>query len=98
MQKFVYAVLAASVAGAALAQHPARPDPAAAKTRVPVRTYESAFKDYRSYAEPEVARWRELNEQAGRLGGHVGQVPQQPGTSSKPGAKPPAPAGHGAHK
>jgi hypothetical protein len=90
--------LAACFAGNAAAQMPARPDPADPKAAVPARPYESAFKDYRPYADPEVARWRQSNEETGRLGGHVGHLPRETGTTAKPGAKPPGPASHGGHK
>lgn len=90
--------LAAMLAGSAAAQTAARLDPADPKAAVPVRPYESAFKDYRPYVEPEIARWREVNEEVARLAGHMGHVPQQPGTAAKPGAKSPAKGGHGGHK
>jgi hypothetical protein len=90
------AVLAASSAGA---QTPARPDPADPKAGGAARpAYESAFKGYRPYEDPELARWRDSNEQAGRLGGHVGHAPQPAGDKQKPDAKPHAPGAHGGHK
>jgi hypothetical protein len=90
------AVLAASSAGA---QAPARPDPSDPKAGGTDRTaYESAFKGYRPYGDPEVARWRDSNEQAGRLGGHGGHLPQAPAAGGKPEAKPQAPRTHGGHK
>lgn len=98
MLKTIFFTLAACVAASAAAQTPARPDPADPKTVVPVRPYESPFKDYRPYTDPEVGRWRQSNEEMGRLGGHMGHVPRESGTATRPGAKPPAPAGHGAHK
>ena len=85
-------------AGSATAQNLARPDPADPKVTVLARPYESSFKDYRPYVDPEVARWRQSNEEMGRLGGHVGHVPRDTGSITKPGEKPPAPTGHGAHK
>ena len=104
MFKILCIALAVCAAGNAAAQTNARPDPADPKAAVPVRTYESAFKDYRPYADPDVARWRQSNEEMGRLGGHVGHVgnvghaPRETGATAKPGTKPPAPAGHGGHK
>lgn len=85
----------ALAAGAALAQ--ARPDPSDPKAAVKDRPYESAFKDYRPYRDSEAGRWREANEEVGRLGGHQGHVPQAP-SSAKPGAKPPAGGAHGSHR
>lgn len=90
--------LAACFAVSAAAQAPARPDPAEPKSATLVRPYESAFKGYRPYVDPEIARWREVNDEVGKLKGHVGHVPQQPGAVAKPAAKPPAQGGHGAHK
>jgi len=98
MSKIFCIALAVCAAGSAAAQTTARPDPADPKAAVPARAYESAFKDYRPYADPNVARWRQSNEEMGRLGGHVGHVPRETGATAKPGAKQPAPAGHGGHK
>jgi hypothetical protein len=98
MLKTTCIALAACFAGSAAAQSTARPDPADPKAATPARPYESSFKDYRPYVEPDVARWRESNEEMGRLGGHIGHVPRESGAATKPGAKPPAADGHGAHK
>ena len=98
MLKTLCFTLAACVAGSVAAQTPARPDPADPKVAVSVQPYESAFKDYQPYVEPEVARWRETNEEMGRLGGHVGHVPKSPDAAAKPAAKAPAQSGHGGHK
>ena len=97
MLKTACFTLAAIVAGSTAAQIPARPDPADPKVAVPARPYESAFKDYRRYADPEVARWRQSNDDMGRLGGHMGHLPRETGPT-QPGAKPPAPPSHGGHK
>ena len=98
MLKTICLSLATCFAGSAAAQNPAQPDPADAKTSVPARPYESAFKDYRPYADAEVVRWREINEEMGRLGGHVGHLPKSPDATTKPAAKAPAHSGHGGHK
>lgn len=90
--------LAACFAGSASAQHPARPDSADPKASAPLRPYVSAFEGYRPYVDPEIARWRDVNDEVGKLKGHVGHVPQQPGAVAKPAAKPPAQGGHGGHK
>ena len=90
-------VLAALAAGAAGAQSSARPDPADPKAGVPSRPYESAFRDYRPYVDADLSRWRESNEEMGRLGGHVGHVPGSvpPRGAAPQPAKPPAHASHG---
>ena len=98
MHRTTLFALSACFAGSAAAQTATRPDPADPKAAVPARTYESVFKDYRPYADPEIVRWRQANDDMGRLGGHVGHVPRESGPTVKPGAKPPAPAGHGGHK
>ena len=89
--------LAATFAGVAGAQAPVRPDPADPKAAVPVQRYDSAFETYRRYADPELARWREANEEVSRLGGHLGHAPQ-PTQRGKPAPKPAARPGHGGHK
>ncbi len=98
MLKATCFVLAAILAGSAAAQTAARPDAADPKAAAPAQPYESAFKGYKPYIDSDIARWREVNEDVGRLNGHVGHVPRQSGPAANPGAKPPAPTGHGAHK
>lgn len=84
-----------AVATTAVAQTAPRPDPADPKQGAPAApAYEPAFRDYRPYADPEVGRWRQVNDEVGRLGGHSGHVPRKPEAA----AKPPAPASHGSHK
>ena len=97
MQQIIAVALAMSAAGSAVAQQAARQDPADTKAPVPSYRYESAFKDYRPYGDPQVARWRELNEEASRLGGHMGHV-AKPGEKGKPGSKSAPQQGHGGHK
>ena len=91
-------MLALCFVGSAAAQTAARPSPAEPKAAAPAPAYESAFKDYRPYIDPDIARWREVNDEVGRLKGHVGHAPQQPAMAGKPAAKPPAQSSHGAHK
>ncbi len=98
MFKRIAISLAAMIAGSAVAQLSVRPDPADPKAGPPVRPFESAFKDYRPYVDPDVARWRDVNYEVGRLNGHIGHVPQQHGAASKPGAKPTAQSGDGGRK
>jgi hypothetical protein len=98
MNKSFAFALAATFAASAAAQAPARPDPAEPKAAKAAPRYESAFTGYRPYVDPEVARWREVNDEVGRLNGHLGHVPEQASGVAKPAAKPPAQGGHGAHK
>lgn len=92
MRKIVFGLLASVAAGAAHAQSSARPDPTDPKASVPGVQYRSAFSEYQSYREPEIEKWREVNDQMKDLGGHKGHV-------AKPAAKAPAkpePASEGA--
>lgn len=87
MLKTICFTLVACVASSAAAQTAARPDPADPKAAVPARPYEPAFRDYRPYVDAEIARWRQSNEEMGRLGGHVGHVPKVQGATVKPAAQ-----------
>ena len=71
--------LAALAAGNAGAQSAVRPDPADPAVRVPETTYRSAFEDYRKHELSRQTPWREANDQAGRIGGHVGILRDQSG-------------------
>ena len=71
MYKSVCLALAVATAGAAAAQEK-RPDPKDPKAKAPPVEYRSAFEGYRPHAEPEIAPWRALNEEVGRVGGHLG--------------------------
>lgn len=68
------------------------------KAPAPRASYQSAFEGYRPYVDPESAPWRQVNDEVGRLKGHVGHAPKPPAGAVKPAAKPTAPSGHGAHK
>lgn len=98
MLKTISFLLAAMVTVSAAAQNAARPDPADSRASVSAPPYESALKDYRPFVETEVARWREVNAEVGRLGGHVGHVPRETGATTKSGAKPSAPTANGGRK
>lgn len=81
----------AAAAASANAQHPA--DPAAP---APAVKYESAFADYRPHREEKPAPWREVNDEVGRIGGHVGMFRSSggraaPGQPQPPRAKPAQP-------
>src|SRR5688572_3436723 len=92
-----FAAVAAACAAAALAQEPTG--------RL---EYRSAFAGYRSFEEPEARNWRDANEEARMLGGHVGQMKSASPTSSQgqdksrptlqaPPAKPRPAEGHRGH-
>ena len=50
------------------------PAPANASALVPPTLYNSAFTGYQRYREQAPVPWRELNDQVGQTGGHVGIV------------------------
>ena len=99
--------LLALAAGAASAQSDARPDPLDPRAWVPAVDYRSTLTTYLPYRDPSLASWREMNEQVGRLGGHVGHTDAGrtgAGKASIPAAKPaagspkPPSSGHGSHR
>jgi len=61
--------------------------------------YQSAFSDYRSFAEIEITSWKRANSDAANLGGHMGQMkqgappPMHPMSTTMPPLPPAAPAG-----
>jgi hypothetical protein len=90
MQRHVAVSLLALIAGSATAQSPARTDPTDAAKRSPAAVYDSAFTGYRPHIDPELAPWREVNDEMARLGGHVGHVPGSAPPRAASPAKPPA--------
>jgi hypothetical protein len=68
---------------------------------VPEVRYDSAFSDYVPYREPSLATWRKVNDEVGRVGGHVGMFGGGHGghaggkTALKPGPDERAKAGEG---
>jgi hypothetical protein len=70
-------LLAALAAGTATAQIPTRPDPADPAARVPAPTYRSVFEGFRRLEETPRAGWREANDEAARIGGHLGILRDQ---------------------
>lgn len=68
---FAFAALAA-IAPHAVAQQAAHPHPADPAAKTPPVKYESAFTGYVPYREGKIEQWRDLNDEVGRVGGHVG--------------------------
>lgn len=89
--KQLFAVAAVAAAATAAAQEPRRPDPANPAAAAPAVRYQSPFEGYRSLADDKPADWRQSNDEAGRLGGHAGQVPGS--VPPRPAAQSAAPAG-----
>jgi hypothetical protein len=77
MKHVLWYLLAALAAGTATAQAPARPDPADSAARAPAPTYRSAFESFRRLEEAPRRDWREANEEAARIGGHIGILREQ---------------------
>jgi hypothetical protein len=69
--------LAALVAGTASAQTEKRPDPADPEARAPAPAYRSAFEGFRRIEQEQHTTWREANQEAARIGGHVGILREQ---------------------
>lgn len=70
--------LAALTAGAAAsAQTGVRPDPADPEARTPAPVYRSAFEGFRRVEDAPRPNWREANEEAARIGGHIGILREQ---------------------
>ncbi len=93
MQVRTLCALAMSVAGAAVAQNAPQTDPRDPKASAQPAEYRSAFADYRPYKEPEIADWRALNDEVGRVGGHLG-IARGKKEAGKDKPKPPT---HGMH-
>ena len=96
---FIAVIALAAHAPLAAAQPAAdRHDPADPAAPAPAFQYESAFKGYRSYRETPLAPWREVNDEAARVGGHLGIFRAGPAASgaSRGGAQSPHP-GTGQH-
>lgn len=56
----------------AAAQQPANANPADPQAAVPAARHESAFAGYRQMRDEKPAPWREVNDEVGRVGGHLG--------------------------
>lgn len=83
-----------AVATTAVAQTAPQRDPADPKQGASAApAHESVLRDYRPYTDPEVGRWRQRNDEVGRLGGHMGHLPHKPEAAQKP-----ATPSHGSHK
>jgi hypothetical protein len=56
----------------AAAQQTERKHPADPSATAPAPTYESAFAGYQPLGAEKPGPWRELNDEVGRAGGHIG--------------------------
>ena len=71
-----------------------RLDPADPRAAVPALQYQSAFAGYRSYHEPKLGAWRELNEAVGKHSVAPPSAGQPPAAVEVNAQKPAAPHGH----
>ncbi len=72
MKPYLAFAALAAVAPHAAAQQGTHPHPADPAAKTPAVKYESAFTGYVPYREEKIAPWRDLNDEVGRVGGHVG--------------------------
>ena len=82
--RFKFALHAALLLGSlpvAAQQGLTRSAPVDSAAAVPPVRYESAFTGYTPFRDQEVTRWREMNDEAAHIGGHIGIMR---------GARPPA--------
>lgn len=56
----------------AIAQQHAGANPADPRAENPSPQYQSAFDGYRPFRDEKLAPWREVNEEAARIGGQIG--------------------------
>lgn len=82
--------IAAAWLSPAAAQQTGRKHPADPSVAVAAPPYASAFAGYRPLGSEKPAPWRELNDEAGRAGGHIGIL--------RSGAAAPATGSHAGHK
>ena len=106
MKSLIALIAIAGLAPAAMAQDLSKSHPADPSAKVPDLKYESAFSGYSPYREEKLVPWRDVNDEVGRIGGHVGMFggghgghagakpgPAKPAAGQPAGAKPAQPAG-----
>lgn len=54
------------------AQQQARANPADPRAETPSSGYQSAFDGYRPFRDEKLQSWRDVNDDVGRAGGHIG--------------------------
>ncbi len=80
------AILASAfITGGVHAQSRSMPDDATAP--VAPNAYESAFKGYQPYRDESLAPWREVNDTARQVGGHVGVLRAEQQGTARPAAE-----------
>ena len=90
--KFLFAaLLLAALPAIAQQRTPAATD---AQASVPPLRFESVFTGYKPYQEPQIAPWRDVNDEVGRIGGHLGIMRGAGADQRDPAQKPPVPGAH----
>ena len=74
MNKLLLCGLAALVAGCGSAPDRVRPAAADAEAAAPGAPYRSALEGYAGFREQELADWRAVNDEVGKVGGHKGAL------------------------
>jgi hypothetical protein len=74
--------IATLISAVAAAQDAAPRNPADPSVAVAAPRYESAFSGYARHRDEKIAPWREVNDDVGRIGGHIGIL--RGATPSKP--------------
>jgi hypothetical protein len=72
MKPYIALLVLFALASVAKAQDSRALNPADPAAKVPAMKYESAFAGYAPYREEKLAPWREVNDEVGRIKGHVG--------------------------
>jgi hypothetical protein len=92
----LYCVVVLTPLAAGAQQHTSGLSPANPGVAVPAVKYESVFTGYAPFRDEKLAPWREVNDEAARIGGHLGIFGGTAGHaghgSAKPTVQPPAPA------
>ena len=69
-------------------QNAAPQQPTDSRLAVPAVQYESAFSDFAPFRDEKLAPWRDVNEEAARVGGHIGIIGGAGGHAGHGAAKP----------
>ncbi len=92
LNKYFLIVAAAAMMPVASAQQAGRPLPSDPAATVPPAGYESAFSGYVPNNEQAIASWRNVNDEAARIGGHAGSLRQSGVDGSKSRAESASPS------
>ena len=77
----------------ALAATPAWADSHPPKEAIPETSYQSAFADYKPFKDETLYDWSQVNDEMGRLRGHMGAAGQPTHEHGKPAERTPQASG-----